>query len=327
MKEPKIMDKIEISDTLLFKFFLGETTNDETDRIAAWLEANPEEHQKYMNEVHEQFIMSIMSEPDLVPESDTRLWYRLTHSRPVRRALGFAAALLVVAGVSYLFYSSRMERLARIPTTIEAPAGQHIRIALSDGTTVELNSRSRITYPALFTGKERRVHLEGEAMFDVEHDAGHPFIVETYACDVEVRGTRFNVLAESGLREFSTALFEGRVAVRNKMNDEQILMDPNTVVRLKDGHLHLSDLENHDNYLWTDGIISFGGDDFGQIIDKLRRYFDVNIEIQRNTLPEIKYKRLKVRTSEGVEHILRILQRSSDFTYEYNDLENKIIIK
>lgn len=29
------MNKIEISDTLLFKFFLGETTNDETDRIAA----------------------------------------------------------------------------------------------------------------------------------------------------------------------------------------------------------------------------------------------------------------------------------------------------
>lgn len=40
-----IMNKIEISDTLLFKFFLGETTNDETDRIAAWLDANPEEHQ------------------------------------------------------------------------------------------------------------------------------------------------------------------------------------------------------------------------------------------------------------------------------------------
>ena len=33
------MNKIEISDTLLFKFFLGETTNDETDRIAAWLDA------------------------------------------------------------------------------------------------------------------------------------------------------------------------------------------------------------------------------------------------------------------------------------------------
>ena len=220
-----------------------------------------------------------------------------------------------------------MERISDIPTSIEAPAGQHIRIALSDGTTVELNSKSRITYPALFAGAERRVRLEGEAMFDVYHDASRPFIVETYACDVEVRGTRFNVIAEEDMQEFSTALFEGSVAVSNKVNDERILMEPNTIVHLKNGHLHLSDLENHDNYLWTDGIISFGGDDFGQIIDKLRRYYDVNIEIQRETLPEIRYKRLKVRTSEGVDHILRILQRSSDFTYEYNDLENKIIIR
>ena len=327
MKKPIIMDNTKISDTLLFKFFLGETTNDETDRIAAWLDADPEEHQKYMSEVHEKFIVSIMIEPDSVPEADTNLWYRITHSRPVRQTMGIAASLLLVIGGSYLFFSSEMDRLAGTRTSIEAPAGQHINIALGDGTTVKLNSKSRITYPALFTGKERRVRLEGEAMFEVAHDASQPFVVETYACDVEVCGTRFNVTADKDVQEFSAALFEGSVAVRNKMNDEEILMEPNTIVHLKNGHLHLSDLENHDNYLWTDGIISFSGDDFGQIINKLRKYFGVSIEIQREELPEIKYKRLKVRTSEGVDHILRILQRSSDFTYEYNELDNKIIIR
>ena len=52
--------------------------------LAGVLDANPEEHQKYMNEVHEKFIISIMTEPDSVPEADTNLWYRITHSRPVR---------------------------------------------------------------------------------------------------------------------------------------------------------------------------------------------------------------------------------------------------
>ena len=91
MKKPIIMDNTKISDTLLFKFFLGETTNDETDRIAAWLDADPEEHQKYMNEVHEKFIVSIMIEPDSVPEADTSLWYRITHSRAIRQTMGIAA--------------------------------------------------------------------------------------------------------------------------------------------------------------------------------------------------------------------------------------------
>lgn len=321
------MDKTKISDTLLFKFFLGETTNDETDQIAAWLDADPEEHQKYMNEVHEKFIVSIMIEPDSVPEADTNIWYRITHSRQIRQTIGIAASLLVVIGGSYLFFSSRMDRLAETPTSIEAPVGQHVSIALGDGTTVELNSKSRITYPALFTGKERRVYLEGEAMFDVAHDASQPFIVETYACDVEVCGTRFNVIADEETQAFSTALFEGSVAVRNKLNDEHILMEPNTVVNLRNGHLWLDELTDRDDYLWTEGIISFGGDSFGQIMDKLRRYFDVEIEIRRARLPEVKYKRLKVRTSEGVDHILRVLQRGSDFTYEYDDLENRIVIR
>lgn len=321
------MNKIEISDTLLFKFFLGETTNDETDRIAAWLDANPEEHQKYMDEVHEKFIISIMTEPDSVPEADTNLWYRITHSRPIRQTIGIAASLLFVIGGCYIYFTSKLTEMVEAPTSIESPAGQHVRLTLNDGTTVELNSKSRISYPALFTGKERRVRLVGEAMFNVSHNEERPFIVETYICDVEVRGTRFNVIADEEAQEFSTALFEGSVAVRNKKNNEQILMEPNTVVRLENGHLHMCDLESRDNYLWTDGIISFSGDNFEQIINKLKRYFDVEIEVQREKLPTIKYKRLKVRTSEGVDHILRILQRSSDFTYEYNELENKITIK
>ncbi len=317
----------EISDTLLFKFFLGETTNEETDRIAAWLDENPEEHQQRMKKAHELFVNSIMGEPDLVPEADRRIGYRLLHSRTVRRVVGLAAALLVAVGASYLFFDARMERMAGAPTSIEAPAGQHVRMALSDGTVVELNSKSRIVYPALFTGRERRVRLEGEAMFDVRHDEEHPFVVETYACDVEVRGTHFNVMADEETQAFSTALFEGSVAVRNKLNDEHILMEPNTVVNLRNGHLWLDELTDRDDYLWTEGIISFGGDSFGQIMDKLRRYFDVEIEIRRARLPEVKYKRLKVRTSEGVDHILRVLQRGSDFTYEYDDLENRIVIR
>ena len=319
--------KHEIPDTLLFRFFAGQASNEETDRIAAWLNENPEEHQKHLNETHDLFLLSIMNEPELMPEADRNLLYRIRHAKIFRQTCGIAAALLLAFGLSYLLFTQRLERMVRQTTSIEAPAGQHIRLALADGTLVRLNSKSRITYPALFNGPERHVRLEGEAMFDVKHDAEHPFVVETFACDVEVRGTQFNVLADEQTLEFSTALFQGCVAVRNKLNDEHILMEPNTVVNLRNGHLWLDELTDRDDYLWTEGIISFGGDSFGQIMDKLRRYFDVEIEIRRARLPEVKYKRLKVRTSEGVDHILRVLQRGSDFTYEYDDLENRIVIR
>lgn len=319
--------KHEIPDTLLFRFFAGQASNEETDRIAAWLNENPEERQKHLNETHDLFLLSIMNEPELTPEADKNPLYRIRHARIFRQACGIAAALLLAFGISYLLFSQRLERMVRQTTSIEAPAGQHIRLALADGTLVRLNSKSRITYPALFNGRERRVRLEGEAMFDVKHDAEHPFIVETFACDVEVRGTQFNVLADEQTHEFSTALFQGCVAVRNKLIDEQILMEPNTVVDLRNGHLYLDELANRDDYLWTEGIVSFGGNSFEQIVAKLEKYYGVEVVVERRETPVIRYKHLKVRTAEGVDHALRVLQRASDFTFEYDNASNRIFIR
>lgn len=129
------------------------------------------------------------------------------------------------------------------------------------------------------------MRLEGEAMFEVAHDASQPFVVETYACDVEVCGTRFNVTADKDVQEFSAALFEGSVAC-SEQNERRGNSDG--AQHHRPSEKRTSSFErsgNQDNYLWTDGIISFSGDDFGQIIDKLRKYFDVEIEVQREELP------------------------------------------
>ena len=43
--------KEEITNAQLFRFCAGETTVKENDRIAAWLDENPEEHQQRLNDV------------------------------------------------------------------------------------------------------------------------------------------------------------------------------------------------------------------------------------------------------------------------------------
>ena len=175
--------KEEITNAQLFRFCAGETTVKENDRIAAWLDENPEEHQQRLNDVHSMYLVSILCD-----ESEAKLpTRRSAWATSFRRyAAGIAAALVVGLAGSYAFFAFRRNGWAQQQTVIEAPAGQHVRISLNDGSEVDLNSGSRLIYPSIFSGKERRVKLVGEARFDVSHNEKQPFIVETFAYDVRV---------------------------------------------------------------------------------------------------------------------------------------------
>jgi len=135
--------------------------------------------------------------------------------RPARRRMIWAVAasvlLLVAAGV--FFWQQ--------PATITAPDGEHVAATLPDGSTVELNSSTTLSYPRQFSAwpfvpaARRVVHLQGEAFFKVEPSA-RPFIVETFNARIEVLGTQFNVRARADrdTGETQVTLAEGRVRIQ-----------------------------------------------------------------------------------------------------------------
>ena len=158
-------------------------------------------------------------------------------------------------------------------------------VTLQDGTTVCLNAGARLDYPVRF-GKTRRVKLSGEAMFDVDHDAAHPFVVETFACDVEVLGTKFNVAADETSRDFSTALLRGKLRVTNKLTrDDEIVMNTNDFVSLSGDRLALRSIDNSDDYLWPEGIFNLAGHNFGEIIERLESLYGVRSSSKRRRAP------------------------------------------
>lgn len=56
-----------------------------------------------------------------------------------------------------------------------------------------MNSLSELEFPSRFTGKERRIKLNGEAYFEVVKDKEKPFIVEMGDNEIKVLGTSFNI--------------------------------------------------------------------------------------------------------------------------------------
>lgn len=312
----------------LCKYLENRADEAEMREVIEWLDADPA-HRRELDELDRALWASALSgrlteRPAAAERPAAKrpagLWRRIG-----RHAMRLAAVLALGFAGAELISAYRVGELSRRTTTLEVPVGRHLNMTLADGTTVWLNAGTKLEYPAVFAGKERRVKVSGEAMFDVAHDARHPFVVETFACDVEVLGTKFDVVADEAESRFSASLLRGSVKVTSRLDpSEQYVLRPDESVHLVGGHLSRRILEDKEDFLWTDGIISIKGHDFGQLMERFERSFGVKIVVERERMPQIDYNHGKIRISDGVDSALRLLHMASDFTY-VKDSENDVI--
>lgn len=203
------------------------------------------------------------------------------------------------------------------------PVGKQLNLTLADGTNVWLNSGTRLKYPAIFSGKERRVEIDGEGYFKVQKDADCPFRVQTDGGVVEVLGTTFNVEAYSSEHNFRTSLLEGSVKITDNHNGEYLL-SPNQMAEMQaDGSMKISAIPDYDAFRWTEGIISLKNDSFESIMKKFEKYYGVTIKIECDNFAGVSYSG-KFYHSDGLQYALKVLQRDIDFTY-VSEQDNHII--
>jgi transmembrane sensor len=165
-------------------------------------------------------------------------------------------------------------------------------------------------------------------LFDVKHDAAHPFIVETFACEVEVLGTKFNVKANEKTRDFATALLRGRLKVTNVRNpSERIMMHTDDMVCLKEGGLVLTKIDDPDDYLWAEGFINIRSSSFEELMKRLEKTYGTRIIIERKTCPHLEVIRGKIPISMGLDYVLRTLQKFTPFEYVRDNDANVIRIR
>ena len=295
----------------LYRYVACQASPEEETAVLTWLDADPA-HESELAEVQRQHDLVAMSAPVINELYAKDRTFRL--GRALRRWSAAAAAAVLLAFGGYNFYvardfSQRGEQLL----TVSVPYGQRVNLTLQDGTSVWLNAGTTFRYPALFTGRERRVEIDGEARFEVAHDAKHPFIVETYACDVEVLGTKFNIMAEERNGLFATALFEGRVAVTNRIvPGERLMLEPDEVVTLEGEHLCRAMIGSDEEYMWTNGIIGLTGQTFAELMHRFEKTFGVTIRIEREP---------------SIDNALEVLRRFGDFEYVKDEQSNTITIR
>ena len=321
---------MEITKEYIFKCFRNELSEKEKADLDAWIAEDEANAGMYKEALVEYEYLLINGDVDALKEMAP-----VSHSGRtgivrtiVKAAIGVAAAVAIFFTATWLSDYRMQKELSRNLITATALPGQIVSMGLPDGTSVQLNSGATMYYPAMFKGKEREVRLDGEAFFEVAHDSKKPFIVKTFASDIKVLGTKFNVNADRNAGEFSVTLAEGSVQVSSLADPGRIIvMKPDEKVYMADGKLMVKRTKVKDEIRWKDGIIDIDGLDFDELIDKLEMAFGVDIVIDRETLPEFKYTGGRLRVSDGIEYALNVLRNGSDFTWSKDFRTGTIYIR
>lgn len=138
-----------------------------------------------------------------------------------RQYIAASAAAVLIVCISILAWKlTHQHTVNALPTTVIASSGkskQHVRqtISLPDGTRVTLNENSKLDYPSAFNQSTRDVYLTGEAFFDVQHNAGKPFLVHTGKLVTRVLGTAFNIKAYPADDAVFVTVARGKVQVQS----------------------------------------------------------------------------------------------------------------
>lgn len=185
--------------------------------------------------------------------------------------------------------------------------GEQRTLLLADGTTVYMNTRTRLAI-ALDSGERRVRLLEGEALFDVERDETRPFRIDAGASEVRVLGTRFNVRRLEGRADI--AVIEGLVAVspEGAAGDARELHPGEAVSVGGEGVGAVVEADLQAITAWRDGRLIYRGTPLSAVVADLNRYLTDEVRLGDDSIRDLKVT--AVIRIEDREAILRALDHS-----------------
>ena len=305
----------EIDDNLLTRFLEGKLDEQTNRRIEDWYDASEANRRRIEALYFVLFAGERLKAASSVntDEAFRALQRRIeANSRRPRlswrqiavRYAAVVAACVLVAGM-YMFQNREDGRTC----TVYAE-NSDCTVTLPDGSTVRLTRRSQLDYPAGFSDRNRKVHLTGEAFFDVRKRNGAPFSVTTaHDAEVIVRGTKFNLKAYTDHSNIETVLVEGAVDFRAAER----------TVALRPGQKVSYSPSDHDLTLQTVNVgaelaarlRTFRYVDLAQIAAVIDDFYDCNIEFRSEALRDIQFTGT-LDFNMPVDHILEVLTLSTN---------------
>lgn len=320
------MSKEEKIITLLIRLFSGNISPKENDDINAWILESPENKRSFQELENLWQVTHPAFSPDSIDVKAAELKFleevreRKLIQSPLfvwwqRVAAILILPVIMVAG--YLMYNQSFRTTASeiAYQEIKSPFGITSKIDLPDGTTVWLNSGSKLKYPVAFVSNERNVYLSGEAFFKVHSDKIHPFIVSTDKMNVKATGTQFNVEAYSTDSITAVTLVEGKVDVNIGMTTIEKLKPNQRIVLNSNSNTYTKTETDAKHWgVWKDGILAFRDQPLEDVFKRLGRTFNIDIKVKDSIVAKQLYR--ATFEEESLDDILKLLKMTAPINYK-----------
>lgn len=192
---------------------------------------------------------------------------------------------------------------------LQTADGEMITLTLSDGTEVKLNSNSKITYPHQFKGKERMIHLEGEAFFKVKHESKRPFVVDAGGILTKDLGTSFNIKAYHG-SDCKVTLIEGKVEVAAKNSHHKpVILNPGQQYSLSAQSTvpeQIKNVNTEETTAWADGVLYYHDQPLEYILGSLAAYYRSKV-VFKNSAVKTKHLDFSSDKNGSIEDAVELL--------------------
>lgn len=325
--------KKEIDQELLIRYINDRCTPEDLLRVQQFLK-DPEWQQVLEKMLEADFSAMKDGRPD---EKVLEDWNQEFHDKYFKKQrvkiwhrqwLGYAAACLLVLGISGYFLKNAVLNVNHIGATSPAmveksnPRGVRSKIILQDSSVVYLGAGSSIRFPERFAEKERIVMLTGAAFFEVSKNPERPFIIHTGEIQTTVLGTSFKITAFKG-DLLSVEVATGKVRVSRKKTGKGTAA---LAVLVPGEGLTWDEKSGQARAIYTDvtavkgwaaGEIAFKNRSLAQIAAELENWYNVEINFARSA-PAGKRLSLSIDGTASLSAALDIICNTAHLSYHFN---------
>lgn len=285
---------------------------------------------RLLDAIHHRINLKLGAEPF---SKEDNVDVSLSRRRHIIRVISRAAAVIFIPVFLFGLYTSARFLSAgkdQVPASevfyeVSSSADAITKVNLADGTVVWLNHKSTLRYPARFIGKSRKVELKGEGYFDVAHNPDKPFVVDAGPLNIIARGTEFNVCSYPDDDRAEATLVEGKIEIESTGDkfpgSVNFTLEPSErIVYDRKSRTMASQMTVDDRYYaWKNGKLVFKNEPMGEVVKKLSRWFNVDIEIHDPILNDLTYTATFV--DETLVQVMELLSIATPIDYSITNRE------